>query len=131
VPVTAAAVAMPVAPEAPAAAPASAGPAAAAPLAPHPILDAPVHRPAPVAGAVPTAWPCSGCGASVPFEEMTCPDCGSAFLGEEPARVSLVLPGIGDVSQLSSSGRVMLMAGGCLVVTFVLFVVFLLLGGLV
>jgi hypothetical protein len=45
--------------------------------------------------------------------------------------MSLVLPGIGDVSQLSSSGRIMLMAGGCLVVTFVLFIVFLLLGGLV
>jgi hypothetical protein len=124
VPVSAAALATPVAPDSPTSAP-------AAPLPPDPILDAPVHRTAPVAGGVPTAWPCSGCGTSVPFEEMTCPNCGSPFLGEESPRMSLVLPGIGDVSQLSSSGRIMLMAGGCLVVTFVLFIVFLLLGGLV
>jgi hypothetical protein len=76
-------------------------------------------------------WPCDGCGAGVPIAEMTCPNCGAGFLAPEKASMSLVLPGVGDITQLSGSGRVMLMAGGCAAVTFVLFLVYLVLGHLV
>ncbi|MCL6549518.1 MAG: hypothetical protein K6T37_00720 [Acidothermus cellulolyticus] len=30
--------------------------------------------------APPPAWPCHGCGASVPLEESSCPHCGAPFL---------------------------------------------------
>jgi hypothetical protein len=105
-------------------------------LAPHPILDAPVldtpvHAAPRLAGNRAATWPCTGCGTAVPIEEMACPSCGAGFLAPERSRTSLVLPGIGDITELSQSGRVMLMAGGCLAVTLVLFVLFVLFGGLV
>jgi hypothetical protein len=114
--------------------PVSVGAAAAPvdlPLPPDPILDAPVMRAPSIRGNRAATWPCTGCGASVPIAEMTCPGCGAGFLAPEQDRMSLVLPGIGDITQLSGSGRVMLMAGGCAAVTFVLFLVYLVLGHLV
>ena len=84
-----------------------------------------------IAGNRAASWPCTGCGARVPLEEMVCPGCGAAFLAPEKASLSLVLPGVGDITKLSGSGRIMLMAGGCAAVTFVLFIVYLVLGYLV
>jgi hypothetical protein len=119
---------------APAPVPVSVGAASAPvdlPLPPDPILDAPVMRAPKIAGNRAATWPCTGCGVSVPIEEMACPACGAGFLAREKVSVSLRLPGVGDITQLSGSGRIMLMAGGCTVVTFVLFIVYLVLGHLV
>ena len=98
-------------------------------LPPHPILDAPVHAPAPVAGQPvdEITWPCHSCGAAVAFELPACPACGAGFLADlsdEPP----VLPGIGNLAHYSTGARLALMAGGAIGLLLVLLLVMLVLG---
>lgn len=44
-----------------------------------------------------TNWPCRRCGASVAFDKLTCPSCGTAFL-EDDAKDDPVLRRLGSVS---------------------------------
>jgi hypothetical protein len=105
-----------------------------APVAPAPVVPAPVT---PVATAtavmeplVAPTWPCTGCEARVPLEEMTCPSCGTGFMGGVSPTVSLHVPGVGDLASMSPGGRFGVMAAGAAVVTVLLFLVALVLGHL-
>jgi hypothetical protein len=102
------------------------------PLPPDPILDAPVIK-APSLGGnrAAAAWPCTGCGDMVPMAEMTCPSCATPFLAAVRSRPSLVLPGIGEVTELDNTGKIKLIAGGAVGLCLVLFLVYLVLGHLV
>lgn len=100
----------------------------------EPLLE-PVLPVAAVAVAVAVAepaasptWPCAGCEARVPLEEMTCPRCGTAFMGGGGPTVSLHVPGVGDLAKMSPGGRFALMAGGAAMVTVILVLLALVLG---
>jgi hypothetical protein len=112
-----------------AAAPAVPPAPAAAPLPPHPILDAPVSKPADVRLAAPS-WPCQECGRAVAIDLTECDGCGTAFLGGSTVDISLHVPGVGDLASLSSGRRIGFMAGGALLLMLVLVVVYLVLGSL-
>ena len=139
----------------PTASPEPAPPVVAAPVAPEPVFSAPVPvapvasiaplalplQPvaAPVAAATvldePTApatptWPCTGCDELVSLEETVCPTCGAGFMGGVSPSVSLKLPGVGDLTNLSAGGKFGVMAGGASLITVVLVLVFLVLGHL-
>jgi hypothetical protein len=111
-------------------APAPEAPADAAPASPAyggpdpltaPLLDLvlpPVPAPAPAVQApaleeqVPVAppagdlaWPCTRCGATNGIDSRVCGVCGSAFLEAASEKVSLVVPGIGDLSVYSRGQR--------------------------
>lgn len=75
--------------------------AAAAPASPLPVVPA-SDVPAPRAEA---AWPCTRCGAHNALTAGTCRDCGSPFLNGASEAPSLVLPGVGDLAQLSRGHR--------------------------
>jgi hypothetical protein len=94
----------------------------------QPVLPAAAVAVAEPAG--PPTWPCVSCGTSVPLEEMTCPHCGTAFMGGGSPTVSLHVPGVGDLTTMSPGGRFGVMAGGAAVVTLVLVLVALILGHL-
>ena len=84
-----------------------------------------------VAEAVSTpSWPCESCDERVPLDEMTCPRCGSGFMGGVNPAVSLHVPGVGDLVSMSPGGRFGVMAGGAAMVTVVLLLVALVLGHL-
>ncbi|HEU5034417.1 MAG TPA: hypothetical protein VFT62_06625, partial [Mycobacteriales bacterium] len=76
-------------------------------------------------------WPCQFCGGTVPLDLENCSECGASFLAAAKSSISLVVPGIGDLTKLSKGARVALMAGGATVLTFVLYLVALVLGHLV
>lgn len=101
----------------PAAAPAPVSPV----LALDPILDAPVSKAPPVAGAEPKGWPCLGCGALVPIADNSCSHCGRPFLPSD-TMPSLALPGIGDLGGMAHGQRlfVALAAAGVVTVLIVL-----------
>ena len=74
------------------------------------------------------AWPCETCGATVSLELTECPRCGAGFMASAAATVNLKVPGVGNITELSTGARVALMMGGAAVVTAVVFVLLLLLG---
>ncbi len=98
--------------------------------APLSELEAP-EGPVPATGPEPAkGWPCGTCRATNPIDSDTCTSCGAGFLaalkaGEEPL---LVLPGVGDLTQMGRGHRMLL--AGAVVLAFVLLtlVVGLLLG---
>jgi ribosomal protein L40E len=63
--------------------------------------------PAPRASAeqAPLTWPCTRCGAPNAIDSPVCGTCGSAFLAAAKEKVSLVVPGIGDLAHLSRGQR--------------------------
>lgn len=87
-----------------------------APLAP-PAAVAPAPAPAVVPGPggpaqrAEASWPCTRCGARNALTAGACRDCGSPFLGDASEPPSLVLPGIGDLTQLSRGHRLAVALG--------------------
>lgn len=72
--------------------------------------------PAPVAPSV--TWPCTTCAAVNPLDADRCAACGSGFLAalRETEDPLLVLPGVGDITRLDRSQRLLLSAGFVLVI---------------
>lgn len=75
-----------------------------------------VAEPAPAAPSV--AWPCTSCAAVNPLDADRCAACGSGFLAalRESEDPLLVLPGVGDITRLDRSQRLLLSAGFVLVI---------------
>ena len=73
-------------------------------------------------------WPCTSCDERVALEEVACPRCGTAFMGGVSPNVSLKVPGVGDLVEMSPGARFGVMAGGAAVVAAVLLLLFLILG---
>ena len=71
---------------------------------PAPALAAPAPREP--AEQAPLSWPCSHCGSANPMTSTLCGTCGSVFLASAKEKVSLVVPGIGDITHLSRGQRV-------------------------
>jgi hypothetical protein len=83
----------------------------------EPALD-PLTAPAVALGLPPSvplgaSWPCATCGASNALTESSCTACGAGFLAglKESEAPLLVVPGVGDVTQLSRAQRLGLAAG--------------------
>lgn len=78
------------------------------------VPDVPVV-PTTAAPAVPepagATWPCTACGARNAFELDACGECGSRFLALASDGPSLVVPGVGDLQQLSRGHRAAVAAG--------------------
>jgi hypothetical protein len=68
-------------------------PAAAAPAPREPVEQGPL------------SWPCSRCAVPNPMTSHVCGTCGSPFLATAKETVSLVVPGIGDITHLSRGQR--------------------------
>lgn len=64
----------------------------------------------------------------MPLEEMSCPSCGTAFMGGVSPNVSLRVPGVGDLAEMSAGGRFGVMAAGAVLISGALVLVFLILG---
>jgi hypothetical protein len=99
-------------------------------LPPAPVPSAPA---ASVATAVldPVAsptWPCTSCDAHVALDEMTCPSCGTPFMGGVNPNVSLKVPGVGDLATMTSGMKFTVIAGGAVLFSLLLVLVFLVLG---
>ncbi len=56
-------------------------------------------------------WPCGSCGAKNALNAEICGTCGSKFLAAASELPSLVVPGIGDLQQLSRGHRAAVAAG--------------------
>lgn len=133
----------------PAAAPAPPPPTAPAPTAAYgvpagdpltaPLLDflpevptAPATAVGAAAPAVPAGeptWPCQRCDSANPIAASVCEVCGSSFLAavSEESKISLVLPGIGDLGRFSRAQRIALAFGALAAVLLPLALVTLLL----
>jgi hypothetical protein len=85
-------------------------------LAPDPILDGPVTKAPPVAGAQLAGWPCLRCGAIVPMDDDVCTGCGQPFLPSE-ATPSLALPIVGDLGRMDRGQRIVVTIVAALLVT--------------
>jgi RNA polymerase subunit RPABC4/transcription elongation factor Spt4 len=112
-------------PEPVAAAPAAALLTPARPSVPHaPAPGATVGPDVGPAAAEPAAptWPCTACGAAVPFALDACPECGAGFLTGGDAGLHLAVPGVGDLATANTGMRVAvgLAAGAVLCVAFML-----------
>ena len=107
--------------------PLSPDPLAQAPLA-APVATAPVAAPAAVATVEAPTWPCTSCGTSVDFAEMTCPSCHTPFMGGVTPDISLKVPGVGDLVHMSSGVKFGVMAGGAAALAGILVLLFLILG---
>jgi len=83
-------------------------------LPPVPQAVAPAvqeQAPVPAAATDPATWPCTACGATNPLSLDVCSACGSRFLALASEMPSLVVPGVGDLQQLSRGHRVAVAAG--------------------
>ncbi|MGH8890961.1 MAG: hypothetical protein ACRDV3_14530 [Acidothermaceae bacterium] len=58
-------------------------------------------------------WPCATCGATVPFDESSCPSCGAGFLENVDADTSLHRFGL-HTGQVSKQTKALIMIGGSL-----------------
>ncbi|HUR14383.1 MAG TPA: hypothetical protein VM097_07805 [Mycobacteriales bacterium] len=74
-----------------------------APAPPAAAATAPAPR---VASDAPLTWPCTRCGDTNRIDSPVCGTCGAAFLAAASEKVSLVVPGLGDLSQYSRGQRV-------------------------
>lgn len=91
----------------------------------QPLLDfIPAAVPVPPVAPVPAAprptlpvgtWPCATCGSPNQLEASSCSACGAGFLAGTTARPTLVVPGVGDLSQLTRSQRLLVAAAAALV----------------
>ncbi|MHB2024606.1 MAG: hypothetical protein ACYCO3_14995, partial [Mycobacteriales bacterium] len=99
--------------------------------APPPAADGSIAllEVAPAERQAPT-WPCRSCGASVDFAAMSCPDCGSPFL-VDTAPLDPLSARLPQLSAMSSGRKVVVMAGGTVVLSMVFIGLFFLLGLLV
>jgi ribosomal protein L40E len=61
--------------------------------------------PAPRAAADAASWPCTRCGAPNAIDAPVCGTCGSPFLAAAAEKVSLVVPGLGDLSHFTRGQR--------------------------
>jgi hypothetical protein len=85
-------------------------------LPPVPVPAEPVAAPAPVQAAVAPAprvpadasasWPCTRCGDRNAIASPVCGTCGSPFLAAAAEKISLVVPGLGDLSHYTRGQRV-------------------------
>jgi hypothetical protein len=107
--------AAPHAPQAPAAPQTSPAPAAAGQPAAPPSAGQEALRTAPEA-----KWPCLPCGESVPLSLDACPSCGGGFLAGSTTAPAVKLPGVGDITTLSRTQRLMVGLGIAVVVMLVL-----------
>ncbi|MEX2289775.1 MAG: hypothetical protein WD794_05540 [Mycobacteriales bacterium] len=79
--------------------------------APHALGPAPApHALGPTPHPVEPTWPCVTCGAANPLSGDACSACGAGFLAglRESDGPLLELPGLGDLTRMSRSQRLML-----------------------
>jgi hypothetical protein len=86
--------------------------------APDPILDGPIAQAAPIARRELTGWPC-GCGALVPMADNACSHCGRTFLPTDDMP-SVSLPGVGDLSKMDRTQKIVVTIVAGLVATALL-----------
>jgi hypothetical protein len=83
-------------------------PVAATPAPAAPAPTAPAPR---AAGDTAAVWPCSRCSAPNAIDASLCGTCGASFLAAAAEKVSLVVPGIGDLSHYTRGQRVGIAVG--------------------
>lgn len=60
-----------------------------------------------------SGWPCAACGATAPFDEVSCPSCGAGFLENVDTDTSLHHFGLAT-GPISNQTKVFIMVGGSL-----------------